>query len=177
MRKNNVNILYNQAFYKREALCFFMSILFSIIFLNSSKAQLFDINISKTQDLSFGSFYVGASGGTITITPEGNRSVTGTIIPLAGSSVFPAIFNVSSTFVFSRSVHLVFPASAQLTRVGGSQTMTINNFTSNKPTGFNTCLFCATVVVRVGGTLQVANLTVNPPGNYRGTLNVMFVYE
>lgn len=178
MNRNNIQILYKQVFYKRRnALCFFMSILFCILFLNSSKAQLFSLNIDKVQDLSFGSFYVGASGGTITITPEGNRSVTGTIIPLAGSSTFPAIFNVSSTFVFSHWVHLVFPTSAQLTRIGGSQTMMINNFTSDKPTGFSSCFFCPKVVVRIGGTLQVGNLTMNPPGNYRGTLNVMFVYE
>jgi hypothetical protein len=134
------------------------------------------ITVEVVQDLSFGSFYVGANGGTITITPEGTRTTTGTIVPLATSTETPAIFEVRSLTLFPRRVHIVFPASVYLTRSGGSERIVVNNFKSDKPSGFWSSLFL-TQRVNVGATLTVQGLSSNPPGNYAGTFSVTFAYE
>lgn len=137
------------------------------------KAQL---RIDVVQDISFGSFYVGANGGTITITPEGTRTTTGTIVPLATSTETPAIFEVRSLTLFPRRVHIVFPASVYLTRSGGSERMIVTNFKSNKPSdSFWASLLTQTV--NVGATLNVQGPSANPPGKYTGTFSVIFAYE
>ncbi len=140
------------------------------------KAQLRQLRVDVVQDLSFGSFYVGASGGTITITPEGTRTTTGTIVPLSTSTEAPAIFEVRSITLIARWVHIVLPASAYLTRSGGSERIVVNNFKSDKPSGFWSSLFL-TQTVKVGATLTVQGLSTNPPGNYTGTFSVTFAYE
>lgn len=137
------------------------------------KAQL---RIDVVQDISFGSFYAGANGGKITITPEGIRATTGTIVPLATSTETPAIFEVRSLTLFPRRVHIVFPASVYLTRSGGSERMIVTNFKSNKPSdSFWASLLTQTV--NVGATLNVQGPSANPPGKYTGTFSVIFAYE
>jgi hypothetical protein len=138
------------------------------------KAQPLRVNV--VQGLSFGSFYVGANGGTITITPGGTRTTTGTIVPLATSTETPAIFEVRSLTLFPRRVHIVFPASVYLTRSGGSERMIVTNFKSNKPSdSFWASLLTQTV--NVGATLNVQGPSANPPGKYTGTFSVIFAYE
>jgi hypothetical protein len=155
----------------------FCGLLFLVFFEPAGmKAQLRQLRVEVVQDLSFGSFYVGASGGTITITPEGTRTTTGTVVPLAISTEAPAIFEVRSITLIARWVHIVLPASAYLTRSGGSERIVVNNFKSDKPSGFWSSLFL-TQRVNVGATLTVQGLSSNPPGNYAGTFSVTFAYE
>jgi len=139
------------------------------------KAQA-PLRVNVVQDLSFGSFVVGASGGTITITPEGTHTTTGTIVPLAISTVAPAIFEVLKPGSSQKQVNIVFPASAYLTRSGGSERIVVNNFKSDKPSD-SFLVSNVTQRVNVGATLTVQGLSTNPPGNYAGTFSVTFAYE
>lgn len=138
------------------------------------KAQL---RVEVVRDISFGSFYVGANGGTIAITPQGTRTTTGTIVPMASSTEAPAIFQVRSLTLFPRRVHIVFPASAYLIRSGGNEKMILNNFRSDKPSDSFPVSFFLTQTVYVGATLTVQGLSANPPGNYTGNFSVTFAYE
>jgi hypothetical protein len=138
------------------------------------KAQPLRVNV--VQGLSFGSFVVGASGGTITITPEGTHTTTGTIVPLAISTVAPAIFEVSKPGSSKKQVNIVFPAAAYLTRSGGNERIVVNNFKSDKPSD-SFLVSNVTQRVNVGATLTVQGLSTNPPGNYAGTFSVTFAYE
>jgi hypothetical protein len=138
------------------------------------KAQPLRVNV--VQGLSFGSFVVGASGGTITITPEGTRTTTGTVVPLAISTEAPAIFEVRSITLIARWVNIVLPASAYLTRSGGRERIVVNNFKSDKPSD-SFLVSNVTQRVNVGATLTVQGLSSNPPGNYAGTFSVTFAYE
>ena len=134
------------------------------------------LQVIVVQDLSFGSFVVGANGGTITITPEGTRTTTGTIVPLAISTEAPAIFEVSKTGNSQKQVNIVFPASAYLIRSGGNERIVVNNFKSDKPSD-SFLVSNVTQSVNVGATLTVQGLSSNPPGNYAGTFSVTFAYE
>jgi hypothetical protein len=135
------------------------------------------LQVFANQELAFGSFFTGSSGGTGTISPSGTRSVTGTVVNLALSPGSAAIFDLR--LVPGRIVHIVFPASAQLTRIGGGETMTITNFTSDKPgNSFVTAASHPFInPVQVGATLNVQNSSVNPSGDYTGSFNVTFIQE
>src|SRR5690554_5781640 len=88
------------------------------------------LQVYANQELAFGSFFAGTSGGTVTISPNGTRSVTGTVVELAQSPGLPAIFDLR--LVPGRVVHIVFPTSAQLIRKGGGGIMMLTNFTTDK---------------------------------------------
>ncbi|MFA7489520.1 MAG: DUF4402 domain-containing protein [Mariniphaga sp.] len=135
------------------------------------------LQVYATQELSFGSFSTGSSGGTVIISPTGNRSVTGTVIEFMLSVGNSAIFEVR--LIQGRMVHILLPTQATLTRVGSGEIMTITDFTTDKPgNGFVTTAahpFFNTVTV--GATLHVGNISSNPPGNYSGTFPVTFIQE
>ncbi|HHN47547.1 MAG TPA: DUF4402 domain-containing protein [Bacteroidales bacterium] len=135
------------------------------------------LQVFNQQGLGFGSFYVGASGGTVVISPGGSRSTTGTVMGLASDPGMPAIFNVR--LIPGRLVHISFSASATLTRAGGSETMTITGFTSDKPgNNFVTSGGHPFInPVQVGGTLNVGSISANPAGNYQGFFEVTFIQE
>jgi hypothetical protein len=135
------------------------------------------LQVYANQELAFGSFFTGSSGGTVTISPTGSRSVTGTVIDMALIPGSAAIFDLR--LVPGRVVHIAFPPSAQLIRNGGGETMTITDFTSDKP-GNN---FVTTAnhpfinPVQVGATLNVQSSAANPSGDYTGTFTVTFMQE
>jgi hypothetical protein len=135
------------------------------------------LQVYLVQDLSFGSFFTGSSGGAVVITPEGNRTVSGTVIALPNSPGTPAIFEVR--LIPNRMVHISFPSSATFCRVGGRETMTVTGFTSDKPgnsfvTGSGQSFINT---VRVGATLNAGNTADHPPGNYTGSFTVTFIEE
>jgi len=135
------------------------------------------LQVYTAQELAFGSIFIRASGGTVTITPEGNRTVTGTIIALASSPSTPAVFDVR--LAQGRMVHILFPGSASITRIGGGESMTVNGFTSDKES--NSFVTTATHPfvnpVKLGATMHVGNIAENPPGDYAGCFTVTFVQE
>lgn len=135
------------------------------------------LQVFPNQELAFGSFFAGTSGGTVTISPSGSRSVTGSVIELAMSPGSAAIFDLR--LIPGRMVHIVFPHSAQLVQKGGGGIMMIKDFTTDKP-GNN---FVTTAAhpfinpVRVGATLHVRGQNINHPGEYAGSFTVTFIQE
>lgn len=135
------------------------------------------LQVFNAQGLGFGSFYVGSTGGTVVISPTGGRTTTGSVLGLMSDPGMPAIFNLQ--LVPGRLVHIQFDASATLTRMGGSETMIIDNFLSDKPgNNFVTSSGHPFVnPVQVGATLNVGNIAANPAGNYQGMFSVTFIQE
>ncbi len=163
---------------------FFLALLVAVfsLFCGQLKAQSpfpppSQLQVYANQELAFGSFFTGSSGGTVTISPTGSRSVTGTVVDLALIPGSAAVFDLR--LVPGRVVHIAFPPSAQLIRNGGGETMTITNFTCDK-TG-NSFVTTASHPfinpVQVGATLNVQNSSANPPGDYTGTFTVTFMQE
>jgi hypothetical protein len=135
------------------------------------------LQVYVVQDLNFGSFFTGSSGGAVVITPEGNRTVSGTVIALPDPPVTPAIFEVR--LIPNRMVHISFPSSVTFRRVGGRETMTVTGFTSDKPgNSFVTAGGHPFInPVRVGATLNAGNKADHPAGNYTGSFTVTFIEE
>lgn len=133
-----------------------------------------EIQVYAIQELAFGSFITGFSGGTVTITPQGNRFVTGTITGLSVSMGSAALFEVK--MVPGRTIHILLPEFAQLTRIGGEEIMTISNFSSDRGNNFVTSSGNPFInPVNIGAVLNVG--AANPPGDYTGTFTVNFMQE
>jgi hypothetical protein len=129
------------------------------------------LSVLKQADLDFGTLAVSAAGTAVIDPVGGGLSVTGGVAPI-GTSAQRASFTATGS---RNSVVLIrIPKSAvTLTRVGGTETMTVSNWTldgkSNRkiPDG-NAYDFA------VGGTLNVA--AGQADGTYSGTFTVTVQY-
>lgn len=143
-------------------------------FTLTSTAQI--QTVSTLQNLSFGAFTQGSSGGTIIINNDGSRNATGTIVPLnLGVAYFQAIFAVEAPQ--GTVISLLNGPDASLTGSnGGSMSLKIGNSNPASP-------FISGVApplktqISVGGTLTVGTPQQSPPGTYSGTFYITFNNE
>ena len=134
------------------------------------------ITIYTVQNLSFGAFSIGNSGGTVVISNSGNRSVTGDVQGLnMGTTYFNAIFDVDGPQGAIVSI-LNGPDAILTGSNGGTMTMQIGNSDPSSPF-IITVAQPARTQVNFGGTLTVGNTAANPPGNYTGTFYITFNLE
>ncbi len=111
------------------------------------------ISITKTVDMNFGNVAVTSTGGTVVLTPAGARSTTGGVtLPATNGTVAAASFNVTGEGTYTYAITL--PSSVTLTRNSGSETMTVNAFTSNPSTTGQ--LTAGAQTLTVGATLNVS---------------------
>jgi hypothetical protein len=131
---------------------------------------------SVTQNLNFGAFSQGLTGGTITISPNGSRSSTGDIILVnMGYLYFPALFALEGNP--GTIIHFLAGPDAILTgNNGGSLTLQVGDSFPGDPIIINV-VPPAQMQIFVGGTLIVGNTLANPPGHYSGFFSVMFIQE
>jgi hypothetical protein len=125
------------------------------------------------QGLAFGAFYQGASGGTVTVTPEGSRSASGSVVLLfAGYPYSPALFtirgNPGTLITIMAGPDVILPGSN-----GGSLTLQIGPTIPLSPFVL-TAPFPEPTDFLVGGTLIVGSPAANPPGAYSGTFTIIF---
>ncbi len=134
------------------------------------------INITTIQNIQFGYFSQGISGGSIIISPDGSRSVTESVISLNfGNSYSQAIFEIEAPV--GSVISLLTGQNALLSGSnGGSMSLQID--ASNPQTPFYTTIAPpGKTQINVGGTLTVGNSSLSPPGNYTGNFNVLFLVE
>ncbi|MGA7617407.1 MAG: DUF4402 domain-containing protein [Thermoanaerobaculia bacterium] len=87
------------------------------------------ISITNDSALNFGSFIVGPSAGTVTVAPDGTRTVSG-VIPIATGSFNAASFTVTVSGSGNPHYLITIPAGLTLTGPGGA-TMSVDTFLSN----------------------------------------------
>ncbi|MEP7252850.1 MAG: DUF4402 domain-containing protein [Ginsengibacter sp.] len=134
------------------------------------------ITVTTLQDIQFGYFTQGSAGGTVSISADGTRSVTGGVIPLNfGNNYFQAIFEIEAPLG-----SIISMASGQNAILngsnGGSLSLQLDNSIPASP--FHTAVTPpAKTQVNVGATLVVGNSSASPPGNYTGNVYVLFIVE
>ncbi len=135
------------------------------------------LQVFATQELNFGSFFAGSTGGEVIVSPEGSRSTTGSVMELALSPGMPAIFDVR--LIPGRIVHISFPQSAMLTRIGSSESIMISGFMSDKQGNYFVTTSAHPFInpVKVGATLHVGGGVATRSGDYVGSFTVTFVQE
>jgi hypothetical protein len=134
------------------------------------------VEVTVTQNLGFGAFSHGISGGTINISTSGLRSATGTVIPLNlgfsfSAAVFRLVANQGTLITILNGPPATLPGSN-----GGSMTMTIGVSDPASPFVITTTPPAFTIM-NIGGTLTVGNSASNPPGSYSGTFDITFIQE
>ena len=128
------------------------------------------------QNMSFGAFSHGATGGSVIISNNGLRSVTGDVVPLnLGVNYFHSIFEIDTPE--GSIVSILNGSNTTLTGSnGGSMTLHIGD--SDPPSPFITIVpQPARTLVNIGGTITVGNAATNPPGTYTGTFYITFNQE
>lgn len=132
------------------------------------------ITISAGSTMSFGDVVKSTAGGTVILSTAGGRTPSGvSFSPTSTGSPAASSFTVNGEAAYTYAITL--PASdVTLTKVAGTETMTVNGFTSNPGTtglldgtGAQTLLVGATLNV---GAAQVA-------GVYSGTYTVKVDYN
>jgi hypothetical protein len=139
--------------------------------------QLGELQVYVIQGLSFGTFSPGSQGGTIVISPDGSRTVSGTIIPLSGSNGSCAILEIEAPP--NRLIHIEFPKSIQFKGTKRGNELTVSNFISDKPN--NSFITTADAppyrnTVQVGATLTVQNSAGDICDNYTGSFYFTVTY-
>lgn len=139
-------------------------------------------SIVKSADLDFGSIVATTTAGTVIVTPAGVRSATGGAI-LAGSSFSAAAFTGRGSRR-NQQIIVTLPTSILITRVAGTQAMTVNNFTmGTSPTlaavaagrRFRIVPADSTFEFPVGATLIVSARQMS--GAYTGLFTIDVAYQ
>lgn len=131
------------------------------------------VKVNTLQHLSFGTFIQSGTNGTVSISPKGARTSSGSIIlPNMSSIVTPALFEVAA--LPGTLITIMNGPDAPLTGSnGGTITLKIDDSSTGSP-------FITTkefTDVFIGGTLIVGPLATNPAGVYNGTFSVTFIQQ
>ena len=135
------------------------------------------IAISKTVDLSFGNIAGGASLGTVTLSPNGTRAVSGGVVA-AGGTPAAAQFNVTGPAGLTYAIDMT-GTSATLTSGANSMAFTaISDTTASAITSGTAATGTLTggaQTIFVGGSLAVG--ISQAAGTYTGTISVAVNYN
>lgn len=131
------------------------------------------VKVRNYQPLTFGTFIQSGTYGTVTISPEGARTATGSVIlPNISSITTAALFDVES--IPGTLITIVNGPDAILTGSNtGTLVLKIGDSYPQSPlisTGEHT-------LVTIGGTLIVGPLSANAAGNYSGTFMITFIQQ
>ncbi|RFS19490.1 DUF4402 domain-containing protein [Chitinophaga silvatica] len=151
-------------------------LLSQLVYAQQQPPRPITVYANPSQGLGFGAFFLGASGGTVILYPNGSRTATGSVV-LAnmGYPFSPAMFEVTANVGTVVSI-LNGPDVLLTGSNGGSISLHIGN-ASTGSSFITTATAPATNNVLIGGTLTVGNALANPPGNYSGIFSVTFIQE
>jgi hypothetical protein len=130
--------------------------------------------ITEVRQLSFGQFTPLGGGGTIIITPQGNRTTTGSII-LKESTVSQNIFSISGSE--KTNVSVILPENLiYLYHQNGVNSMYLDSWTANIPQEGSTSVN-QNIIIKIGCTLNIASIEANPVGIYQGSYPLTFIFN
>lgn len=130
----------------------------------------------ETELLNFGKIIPEASGGSVVISPNGERTASGSIL-LMDDTYSAGRFTVAG--VPSSLVSIILPQTPQrLTLTNGNSEITVDAFTSDVPVGGQVVRQSdGKTEISIGATLLIGNGLSNPAGYYSGTYEVVFMYN
>ncbi|MBK6965409.1 MAG: DUF4402 domain-containing protein [Bacteroidales bacterium] len=134
------------------------------------------LTATENAQLNFGRFYPGLTGGEVIISPDGVKSALGSVM-LSGGNSSPGRFTITGAPDATFSIQLP-EGPVQLLHQGSSQTMIVNEWTSDPPAGYSSgTLNEGSEIVSVGASLVVGSIENNPVGIYTGSFNLTFAYN
>lgn len=178
-----LNLHENSSIMKRFA----VTTLFIAVFFISLRAQtsvigrveaelVVPVTAVETDLLNFGKIVVEVGGGSIQVTPTGERIISGNVM-LADNEFSSGKFQVSGLpeSLFS----MVLPQQPQKLYMSNSdQTLTVDNFRSSVPQSGQVIRQAdGKAEVNIGATLFIGSNLTNPAGFYSGSYEVVFTYN
>jgi hypothetical protein len=139
-------------------------------------SRTISVFVNPSQGLIFGAFFQGPTGGTVTVYPDGSRSVSGSIVQAnLGFPFSPAIFEVDANE--GTLITILNGPDVTLTGSNGG-TLSMHIGTSSTGSPFTTTVTSPVrTQVRIGGILTLGVPTANPAGSYSGTFSVTFIQQ
>lgn len=134
------------------------------------------LTVYNIQNLSFGAFAQGSSGGTVVVSNTGIRTETGSVVSLnLGAQYYQAIFEIEAPV--GTIISISNGPDATLTGSNGG-IMILRLGSSYPAVPLSTTVSpLGRTVINIGGTLTVGNPGATPPGNYTGTFFITFNQE
>ncbi len=136
------------------------------------------VEVTVTQNISFGALTYGVVGGTVTVNSSGTRFVaSGDIILLSlgvpiSAGCYKLVGNPGTLITL-----VINPSGYTLTgSPSGSMIFHIADTSPTIPFIITTDLSSYTLLY-IGGTLTVGNSSSNPAGNYSGSFDITFIQE
>jgi hypothetical protein len=126
--------------------------------------------VKETTQFNAGRFSVVSEGGSITITPAGNRLSKGSVVLLDGLFSQGGFLLTGSE---NNSIGVILPTTPQFLYSSNS----VNKIYLDKWTYEAPRLNNGHVIVNIGATLNFKSLDANPAGVYMGKYHVIFVYN
>jgi hypothetical protein len=149
----------------------------------TSATVMVPMTITKSKDLTFGKFAVGATGGTVVVDTDGGRSATGDVILPTGSNtgLTAAKFDIGGEI--SATYAITYAAATPLTHTDATTTMVFGSVISNLTGAAGASAAVATGTLDssgaqslyIGGTLTVGG--AQKPGVYAGVLKATVEYN
>lgn len=178
-----LNLLGNRSKLKRITVIalffavFFISLRAQTSVIGRVEAELIvPVTAIETDLLNFGRVVVEIGGGSIQVTPSGERIATGNVL-LADDLFSTGKFQLSG--MPESLVSMVLPQLPQkLYMNSGDQTLTVDEFKTNVPTGGQVIRQTdGKAEVSIGATLYIGSNLSNPAGFYSGSYEVVFTYN
>ena len=134
------------------------------------------IKVSVRQELNFGAFTQGPTGGSVNISQAGTRYATGAVVPLNfGGAYTPLVLEIEGPK--GAIITMLTDEKTILTGSNGG-VMRLRLKESDPPMPFIITEDApARSIVTIGAELIVGSISESPPGNYNGSLNISFVVE
>ncbi len=130
----------------------------------------------ENTQMHFGKFSPEVGGGQIVLTPDGVRTVQGSIV-LGGGTAQSGRFIINGQADATYTIQLPV-GSAELKHSTSNKTMTVRDWTSDPPAGTGSgTLSGGNQTVSIGATLVVGSMEDNPVGIYTGTYSLTFAYN
>ena len=134
-------------------------------------AILSPLSVIKRADLDFGTLVVTGAGTAVVDPVSGSLTTTGSVTK-SGTAAHPALF--TSTGSRNAVVHIRLPTNPiTVTRVGGTQTMTVSTWTLDGATN-RRIPANSTFDFAVGATINVN--AIQTPGAYIGNFTITVQY-
>ncbi len=134
------------------------------------------LTTTETAQLNFGRFSPETQGGKIILTPDGVRTVQGTVV-LGGGTHNSASFYITGQYEATFSITLP-SGPAVLTNTQNNKTMEVTDWSSYPAPGIGVGkLVGGAMTVRVGAVLNVGDFNANPVGLYAGIYAITFAYN
>lgn len=142
--------------------------------LTVPEARAQQVVLMNVRGLDFGRF-VAAGGGSVTISPAGLRTRSGSVVLLTSPNAGQSVFNVSrnGSGGANRAVSITLPANGSTRLSSGANSMAVGSFVSSP---------AALPSIPAGGTLLAVGATLSvapnqPPGTYSGSFSLIVNFQ